>query len=78
MSPKFTAKELEYLDSQTLGRLATVDPSGALQNNPVGFRVDEATRAGHHRRARAGEDPEVSQHPGQPECCIRRRRPCLS
>jgi pyridoxamine 5'-phosphate oxidase family protein len=43
MSPKFTAKELEYLDSQTLGRLATVDPSGALQNNPVGFRVNEAT-----------------------------------
>ncbi len=25
------------------GRLATVDPSGAPQNNPVGFTVDEAT-----------------------------------
>jgi pyridoxamine 5'-phosphate oxidase family protein len=43
MSPKFTAKELEYLESQPLGRLATVDASGAPQNNPVGFWVDGAT-----------------------------------
>jgi pyridoxamine 5'-phosphate oxidase family protein len=43
MPPRFTPKELEYLGTQTLGRLATVDPSGSPQNNPVGFRVDEAT-----------------------------------
>jgi pyridoxamine 5'-phosphate oxidase family protein len=43
MSPKFTAKELDYLRGQTLGRLATVDQSGTPQNNPVGFWVDEAT-----------------------------------
>lgn len=33
--------ELAYLRSQKLGRLATVDPAGQPQNNPVGFRVRE-------------------------------------
>jgi pyridoxamine 5'-phosphate oxidase family protein len=33
----FTRAELEYLDAQRLGRLATVSPAGAPQNNPVGF-----------------------------------------
>lgn len=29
---------IAYLGTQRLGRLATVDPAGAPQNNPVGFR----------------------------------------
>lgn len=33
----FTDGELAYLDSQRLGRLATAQPNGSLQNNPVGF-----------------------------------------
>ncbi len=37
----FRDDELAYLRSQRLGRLATVAPDGSLQNNPVGFRVDE-------------------------------------
>jgi pyridoxamine 5'-phosphate oxidase family protein len=41
VAPTFTEPELHYLRGQTLGRLATVDPTGAPQNNPVGFRVDE-------------------------------------
>ncbi len=40
----FTDGELAYLRSQRLGRLATLAPDGTLQNNPVGFSVDE--RAG--------------------------------
>ncbi len=36
----FTDSELAYLAGQRLGRLATVSPSGALQNNPVGFWVN--------------------------------------
>jgi pyridoxamine 5'-phosphate oxidase family protein len=36
----FTAKESEYLDSQILGRLATVGPDGAPRNVPVGFRLN--------------------------------------
>jgi pyridoxamine 5'-phosphate oxidase family protein len=35
-----TDAEVNYLASQRLGRLATVDSSGAPQNNPVGFRYN--------------------------------------
>jgi pyridoxamine 5'-phosphate oxidase family protein len=41
--PKFTSEELDYLSGQSIGRLATVDSSGAPQNNPVGFLIDEDT-----------------------------------
>lgn len=33
----FTNEEIEYLATQDLGRLATSQPGGALQNSPVGF-----------------------------------------
>src|SRR5688572_8947459 len=42
MAPTLTVAELEYLRSQRIGRLATVDASGTPQNNPVGFVIDEA------------------------------------
>jgi pyridoxamine 5'-phosphate oxidase family protein len=35
-----TEAEHRYLSTQTLGRLATVDPDGVPQNNPVGFRYN--------------------------------------
>jgi pyridoxamine 5'-phosphate oxidase family protein len=38
----FTDAELVYLSSQRLGRLATVAPDGAPQNNPVGFHYNAA------------------------------------
>jgi pyridoxamine 5'-phosphate oxidase family protein len=38
----FTDKEIEYLHSQKLGRLATVDAVGELHVVPVGFHHDEA------------------------------------
>ncbi|WHM35853.1 PPOX class F420-dependent oxidoreductase [Streptomyces sp. BPTC-684] len=34
---EFSAAERAYLKSQRLGRLATVDPKGQPQANPVGF-----------------------------------------
>jgi pyridoxamine 5'-phosphate oxidase-like protein len=37
----FTEKELEYLRSQRLGRLATADLQGAPHVVPLGFRVAE-------------------------------------
>jgi pyridoxamine 5'-phosphate oxidase family protein len=43
MPPTLTTDDLNYLHSQHLGRLATVDTAGAPQNNPVGFMVDETT-----------------------------------
>lgn len=39
----FSDVELEYLRGQRLGRLATVAPDGAPQNNPVGFRYNPET-----------------------------------
>jgi pyridoxamine 5'-phosphate oxidase family protein len=33
----FTETEVAYLDSQRLGRLATVQPNGTVQVSPVGF-----------------------------------------
>ena len=39
----FTAAEMEYLNGQHLGRLATVGPDGAPHVVPVGFRYDPAT-----------------------------------
>lgn len=36
----FTEAELAYLQTQWLGRLATLAADGTLQNNPVSFKVD--------------------------------------
>lgn len=36
----FTEAEIAYLESQPLGRLATVAPDGTVQNNPVGIFVN--------------------------------------
>ena len=36
-----TDTERAYLQSQPLGRLATVDASGAPENNPIGVFLDE-------------------------------------
>jgi len=36
----FTDAETAYLDSQQLGRLATIQPDGSPQVKPVGFRVN--------------------------------------
>ncbi|WP_265444037.1 PPOX class F420-dependent oxidoreductase [Flexivirga meconopsidis] len=37
----FTPAERDYLRSHPLGRLATLQPSGTLQNNPVGFQLND-------------------------------------
>jgi pyridoxamine 5'-phosphate oxidase family protein len=39
----FSARELEYLATQQLGRLATAQPDGTLQVSPVGFRYNPET-----------------------------------
>ncbi|WP_433171503.1 PPOX class F420-dependent oxidoreductase [Actinoallomurus sp. CA-150999] len=39
----FTDEELVYLSTQRLGRLATAQPDGTLQANPVGFRYNDKT-----------------------------------
>jgi pyridoxamine 5'-phosphate oxidase family protein len=50
----FTDNEIAYLAGQRLGRLATIQPNGTLQNNPVSFGWNAATRTidiGGHRMA---------------------------
>lgn len=37
----FTEPEVSYLRDQPLGRLATVQRGGTVQNNPVGFKYNE-------------------------------------
>jgi pyridoxamine 5'-phosphate oxidase family protein len=39
----FTQSELEYLEGQRLGRLATSKADGTLQNSPVGFQFNPDT-----------------------------------
>ena len=39
----FTQTELDYLASQRLGRLATVQPNRTLQVSPVGFSYNPST-----------------------------------
>ncbi|MFI5897550.1 PPOX class F420-dependent oxidoreductase [Actinoplanes sp. NPDC051513] len=43
MTVALTEAERTYLKNEPLARLATVDASGAPQNNPVGVFLDEAT-----------------------------------
>jgi len=38
----FKPHEIDYLNSADLGRLATLQPDGTLQNSPVGFTYKEA------------------------------------
>ncbi|HTX83034.1 MAG TPA: PPOX class F420-dependent oxidoreductase [Streptosporangiaceae bacterium] len=40
VNSSLSAGVIAYLQSQRLGRLATVDGDGAPQNNPVGFRYN--------------------------------------
>jgi pyridoxamine 5'-phosphate oxidase family protein len=40
ISSALSPEVIAYLQSQRLGRLATVDRDGAPQNNPVGFRYN--------------------------------------
>ncbi|MEU3270916.1 PPOX class F420-dependent oxidoreductase [Saccharomonospora sp. NPDC006951] len=42
-STRFTSQELRYLAGQRLGRLATVQRNGTLQNSPVGFHYNDDT-----------------------------------
>ena len=62
----FTAKEMEYLQQQRLGRLATVDTSGNPHVVPVGFRYNAETDTidiGGHRLAQTKKWHDVGRHP---------------
>ncbi|UGQ13102.1 PPOX class F420-dependent oxidoreductase [Yinghuangia sp. ASG 101] len=65
----FSPAELAYLLDQRLGRLATVAPDGTLQNNPVGYTVDNVrgtieirgyTMGASRKFRNVAENPEIA------------------
>jgi pyridoxamine 5'-phosphate oxidase family protein len=62
----FSDKELEYLEGQRLGRLATVDSKGAPHVVPVGFRLSEDGAAidfGGHNFAKSKKYRDLQANP---------------
>jgi len=63
----FTGAEIEYLSSQPLGRLATVDAKGRPHVMPVGFFYDAANEAivigGAHDMASSKKFRDASRRP---------------
>ncbi len=62
---RFTAQEIEYLNSQRLGRLATVNSKGDLHVVPVGFRYNpqaEAIDIGGHSIATTKKYRDALRH----------------
>jgi PPOX class F420-dependent enzyme/OxyR family protein len=63
----FTPAEIEYLQSQSLGRLATVGPEGQPHVVPVGFRYnpehDTIDIGGHHGFAKRKKFRDVRRNP---------------
>jgi pyridoxamine 5'-phosphate oxidase family protein len=73
----FTDAEVEYLNSQPLGRLATVGPDGRPHVTPVGGLLrprDQDHRSRRSRRQRHGREREVPRRPAPPRRGVRRRR----
>jgi pyridoxamine 5'-phosphate oxidase family protein len=62
----FTSKELDYLNGQKLGRLATVDVDGNPHVVPVGFRYNSETDTidiGGHGMADSKKWHDAARHP---------------
>ncbi|MBI3170693.1 MAG: PPOX class F420-dependent oxidoreductase [Chloroflexi bacterium] len=62
---RFTPQEIEYLTSQRLGRLATVDSKGDLHVVPVGFRYNpehDAIDIGGHNFATSKKYRDALRH----------------
>jgi len=65
MSP-FTAKEIEYLRGQPLGRMATAGSDGAPHVAPVGFRLDpgaETIQIGGHGLSKSKKWRDLQANP---------------
>jgi pyridoxamine 5'-phosphate oxidase family protein len=62
----FTEKEIEYLGTQRLGRLATIDSAGNPHVVPVGFRYNPETDTidiGGHQITRSRKWAHAAAHP---------------
>jgi len=66
MTSVFTPKEIEYMNSQHLGRLATVNPEGKPQIAPVGFRYNpelDAIEIGGHDVSKTKKFHNIQKNP---------------
>jgi len=66
MMSVFTPKEIEYMNSQHLGRLATVNPEGKPQIAPVGFRYNpelDAIEIGGHDVSKTKKFHNIQKNP---------------
>ena len=62
----FTEKEIEYLKTQRLGRMATVSPAGKPHVVPVGFRFDPVAgvfEIGGHNLAQSKKFGDLRKNP---------------
>ncbi|HUB07124.1 MAG TPA: PPOX class F420-dependent oxidoreductase [Myxococcales bacterium] len=62
----FTEKEIAYLQTQRLGRMATVSPAGKPHVVPVGFRFDAdrgVFEVGGHSLAQSKKFKDLQQNP---------------
>jgi pyridoxamine 5'-phosphate oxidase family protein len=62
----FTDKEVEYLKTQKLGRMATVSPAGKPHVVPVGFRFDPEAgvfEIGGHNLAKSKKFDDLRKNP---------------
>jgi pyridoxamine 5'-phosphate oxidase family protein len=63
----FRPHEIEFMRGAELGRLATAQPDGTLQNSPVGFTYNEALGTidvSGYRMAHSQKFRNVAAHPG--------------
>ena len=62
----FTSNEIEYMQSQRLGRLATVSPDGKPQVAPVGFRYNpelDVIEIGGHNVSKTRKFHNIQKNP---------------
>ncbi|GAA1252155.1 PPOX class F420-dependent oxidoreductase [Prauserella halophila] len=70
MTLTLTTAEVDYLRSQRIGRLATVDSRGAPQNSPVGYRIDRSASTVDIGGYNLGKTRKFRNVRGNPYVCL--------
>ena len=74
LTMSFSEPELAFLSSQTMGRLATVQPDGTLQVNPVGFTYNAELDTFDIHGYRLSTSRKFRNVAANGRSCVRRRR----
>ncbi|MCP2252783.1 pyridoxamine 5'-phosphate oxidase family protein [Prauserella aidingensis] len=70
MALTFGSTEMDYLSTQRLGRLATVDAHGSPQNNPVGYWINRNTHTIDIGGYDLGRSRKFRNVRGNPQVCL--------